>query len=123
MKTIARLLSSVAIAATLAFGVAACAPAADPIAISAETVVIDVRTPGEFASGHLDGAVNIDVQSASFDETVSELPTDGEYVVYCQTGNRSGAAIDRMEGLGFTDLTDAGGVGAASESTGLAITK
>jgi len=123
MKITSRLLASVAIAATLAFGVAACAPAADPIAISAETVVIDVRTPEEFASGHLDGAVNIDVQSASFDKTVSELPTDGEYVVYCRSGTRSAAAIDRMEGLGFTKLTDAGGVEAASEATGLAITK
>jgi len=123
MKITSRLLASVAIAATLAFGVAACAPAADPIAISAETVVIDVRTPEEFASGHLDGAVNIDVQSASFDKTVSELPTDGEYVVYCRSGTRSAAAIDRMEGLGFTTLTDAGGVEAASEATGLAITK
>lgn len=123
MKITSRLLASVAIAATLAFGVAACAPAAEPISISSETVVIDVRTPGEFASGHLEGAVNIDVQSASFDETVSELPTDGDYVVYCQSGNRSAGAIDRMEGLGFTALTDAGGVGEASESTGLAITK
>jgi len=123
MKITSRLLASVAIAATLAFGVAACAPAADPIAISAETVVIDVRTPEEFASGHLDGAVNIDVQSASFDKTVSELPTDGEYVVYCRSGTRSAAAIDRMEGLGFTTLTNAGGVEAASEATGLAITK
>ena len=123
MKITSRLLASVAIAATLAFGAAACAPAAEPISISAETVIIDVRTPGEFASGHLEGAVNIDVQSASFDETVTQLPTDGEYVVYCQSGNRSAAAIDRMEGLGFTELTDAGGVGEASESTGLAITK
>ena len=123
MKINVRLLASVAIAATLAFGVAACAPAAESISISAETVIIDVRTPDEFASGHLDGAVNIDVQSASFEETVFELPTDGEYVVYCQSGNRSAAAIDRLEGLGFTSLTDAGGVGAASESTGLAITK
>ena len=123
MKINVRLLASVAIAATLAFGVAACTPAAEPISISAETVIIDVRTPDEFTSGHLDGALNIDVQSASFDETVSELPTDGEYVVYCQSGNRSAAAIGRMEGLGFTALTDAGGVGAASESTGLAITK
>ena len=123
MKITSRLLASVAIAATLAFGVAACAPAAEPVSISAETVVIDVRTPEEFASGHLEGAVNIDVQSASFDAAVSELPTDGEYVVYCRSGNRSAAAIDRMEGLGFTTITDAGAVAAASESTGLAITK
>lgn len=123
MKITSRLLASVAIAATLAFGVAACAPAAEPISISAETVVIDVRTAEEFASGHLEGAVNIDVQSASFDETVSELPADGEYVVYCRSGSRSAAAIDRMEGLGFTTLIDAGAVGAASESTGLVITK
>ncbi|WP_136708951.1 rhodanese-like domain-containing protein [Agromyces sp. H66] len=123
MKLLTRLLAPLAVAAAVVFGVAACAQTADPIEVASDTVVIDVRTPAEYAGGHLEGAINIDVQSPEFDSLVSELPTDGEYVVYCRSGNRSAAAIDRMEALGFTSLVNAGGVDAASNATGLAITK
>jgi phage shock protein E len=119
MKNIARLLVTVAVAASIALGASACATSADTIEVTADTVVIDVRTPAEFAEGHLDGALNIDVQSADFDAQVSELATDGDYVVYCRTGNRAGAAIDRMEGLGFENLVNAGGLEAASAATGI----
>jgi phage shock protein E len=99
-----------------------CAPAASSsIDITTDTVVIDVRTADEFAQGHLDGAVNIDVQSDQFESLVTALPTDGTYVVYCRSGSRAAAAIDRMTSLGFTDLTNAGGLDAASAATGLAI--
>jgi rhodanese-related sulfurtransferase len=92
------------------------APAAteegEPDAGIVETVaartVIDVRTPEEFDAGHVDGALNVDVQDPGFDAAVSELPKDGSYVVYCRSGNRSAAAAARMADLGFTDVLDAG---------------
>jgi len=99
----------------------ACAPAGASIEVSSDTVIIDVRTPEEYASGHLDGAVNIDVQSSEFDDLVSALPADGAFVVYCRSGNRSAQAIARMAGLGFTEITDAGGLDAAARATGLPI--
>jgi rhodanese-related sulfurtransferase len=68
--------------------------------------ILDVRTPAEFAAGHLEGAVNIDVQSPSFDAAVSQLPKDEEWFVYCRSGNRSGVATDRMADLGFTRMYD-----------------
>jgi rhodanese-related sulfurtransferase len=71
--------------------------------------IVDVRTPAEFDDGHLEGAVNIDVQDASFDQRIAELPTDGTYFVYCRSGNRSAAAVERMRELGFTDVVDGGG--------------
>lgn len=123
MTITSRIIAPIALAVTLAFGVSACAPAAEPLAMSAETVVIDVRTPEEFAAGHLEGAINIDVQSPSFDALVAQLPTDGDYVVYCRSGNRSASAIDRLDALGFTSLANAGGVDAASTATGLPITQ
>jgi phage shock protein E len=83
--------------------------------------VIDVRTPDEYAEGHLDGAVNIDVQAADFAERIAELPTDAEYTVYCRTGSRAGAAVAQMTTLGFTDVTNAGSLADASASTGLAV--
>lgn len=114
-------LAIIALALTATFGLAACAAPAPTIAVAADTVVIDVRTSSEFDGGHLDGAVNIDIQSADFVEKISALPLDGDYVIYCASGNRSGVAIGQMEAMGFTNLTDAKGVSAASTSTGLEI--
>jgi phage shock protein E len=123
MKLFPRLLAPLAVAFAVVVGVAACAPTAEAIDVSSDTVIIDVRRPAEYAEGHLDGAMNIDVQSPEFDSLVSELPADGEYVVYCRSGNRSATAIDRMEALGFTSLVNAGGVDAASTATGISIVK
>ena len=77
-----RTLGTLALSLTLALGLAACAPSTEPIAVTEGTVLLDVRTPGEFASGHLDGALSIDVQAADFDARVAELDPDAAYVVY-----------------------------------------
>lgn len=106
------------LAALLVLGaVSACTSGSDAVTdvTSAEAVevlaepdvtVVDVRTPAEYAAGHLPGAVNIDVESGSFEQQVDQLPKDGSYFVYCRTGNRSGVATDQMADLGFTDLYD-----------------
>lgn len=100
------------IAATTALvGLTACSSAetdAAKAAIADGATVIDVRTPSEYDGGHVDGALNIDVQAADFQAKVAELPMDETYVVYCRSGNRSASAIQIMEGLGFTDLIDGG---------------
>ena len=116
-----RILLSITLALGLALGATACASPAEPVALDAGTVVIDVRTPAEFAAGHLDGAVNIDVQSPDFEALVSQLDPAGSYYVYCRSGNRSGQAIDRMTALGFSDLTNGGSVESASSSTGIPV--
>jgi rhodanese-related sulfurtransferase len=71
--------------------------------------VIDVRTPEEFATGHLRGATNIDVQAADFHEQVGDLDKDANYVLYCRSGSRAGAAADMMTDMGFTGVVNAGG--------------
>lgn len=119
-----KLVAAVAIIIGSTFTVTACSPAASPsVEVTASTTVIDVRTPAEFAEGHLEGAVNIDVSAPTFASEISQLPVDGEYVIYCRSGNRSAQAVDQMEGLGFTNLTDAGGVQQASAATGLPVVK
>lgn len=118
-----RSLRAVALGAALALSVvmSGCAATADPtIAIGENTVVVDVRTPAEYAGGHLEGAVNIDLQSAEFDATIAELDPDDEYVVYCQSGNRSAQAVTAMEAAGL-EVQDAGGISDAEQATGLAI--
>lgn len=86
-----------------------------------DAVVIDVRTPAEFESGHLRGARNINLASGDFVEVIAALPVDVPYVVYCRTGNRSAQAVEIMRSTGFADVTDAGGLDDAQVSTGLPI--
>jgi rhodanese-related sulfurtransferase len=75
-----------------------------------DATVIDVRTPAEFEAGHVEGAENMDVSAASFEQQLADLDKDGEYVVYCQSGNRSADAAEKMADLGFADVVDAGGI-------------
>lgn len=118
---LARLGAALLVTLGLGFALAGCAPQPGSIEITPETVVLDVRTAAEFAEGHLDGAVNIDVQGGEFDTEVAELDRDVTYVVYCRTGNRAGTAISRMTGLGFESLVNAGSLSGASTATGLPI--
>ena len=64
-------------------------------------VVLDVRTPGEFAQGHLEGAVLVDYRSPGFREEMAGLEKTKTYLVYCRTGNRSARAMGIMGELGF----------------------
>ncbi len=73
------------------------------------TVVLDVRTPAEFADAHLAGAVNLDVNAADFRTKLSAFAKDVPYAVYCRSGNRSGTALTVMKGLGFTNTYHLGG--------------
>ena len=143
----ARRIASVTVAALVALTGAACTasePApSGPAAASAEAsraygatlnaaefaasldtpgvVVLDVRTPAEYAAGHLEGAKNIDVESPDFTTQIAGLDKSATYAVYCRSGNRSAQAVKIMEGLGFEEVRDAGGVNAAADATGLEI--
>lgn len=64
--------------------------------------IVDVRTPDEFAEGHIRGAVNIPVQRADFAERVSRLDPAGAYAVYCRSGNRSRGAVAQMRSAGLS---------------------
>ena len=88
-----------------------------------DTVLLDVRTPSEFAAGHIAGAVNIDVESATFPQLVAALDPTKNYAVYCRSGSRSKAAMSAMEQAGFSHLFDlAGGIGAWQSSGGQLVT-
>lgn len=71
--------------------------------------ILDVRTPEEFNSGHVDGAINIPVdQVANRIEEIKEMPTP--IVAYCRSGNRSGMAVSILKQHGITDVTNGGGI-------------
>lgn len=73
------------------------------------TVVLDVRTPEEFAAGHLPGARDVDFRSVDFDAQLATLDKRATYAVYCHSGNRSGQALQRMQAAGFTQVADLDG--------------
>lgn len=64
-------------------------------------VILDVRTPGEFAEGYVLGAQNIDFQSGSFENVISTLDKSVTYAVYCRSGKRSGQAVKILHEAGF----------------------
>lgn len=74
-----------------------------------DTVIIDVRSAGEFAGGKIRGARNLDIMSASFTNQVKNLPKDKTYLIYCRSGNRSGQACGIMADLGFEKLKNLSG--------------
>ena len=67
-------------------------------------IVIDVRTAGEFSSGHIVGAINLDYESPQFTAEVGQLDKNKIYLVYCATGIRGAAATQVMINLGFKDV-------------------
>lgn len=97
--------------------------ATDGAAIQADSpddlVILDVRTPEEFAEGHLDGAVLIDFHEADFADRLGELDPEVPYLLYCRSGNRSGQTTAIMSELGFTDVADVDGGIVAWSAAGL----
>lgn len=89
-----------------------------------DTVVLDVRTPEEYAEGHLEGAVLIDLQDADrFAAGVAELDPALSYAVYCRTANRSAVAMDYLAQAGFGSYYDlGGGIDAWVDAGGVVVT-
>lgn len=73
---------------------------------SPDLTILDVRTPAEFAQGHLPGAVNLDLSGSGFSDGIAALDKSKTYFVYCQTSNRSGTATEMMADAGFEDVYD-----------------
>lgn len=70
------------------------------------TLLIDVRTQGEFNAGHIPGAILIPYDTLP--QAMVEWPKEGSIVVYCRSGNRSSQAKIRLEGAGYTSVLDFG---------------
>ncbi len=67
-------------------------------------IILDVRTPEEYAEGHLKGSLLINVRNPNFREEVDILANNATYLVYCRSGMRSAEASDIMIELGFKNL-------------------
>jgi len=80
------------------------AAAAEVLTENPDVVVLDVRTPGEFSSGHIKGAVNVDFYTDDFEATIGKLATDKTYLVHCASGGRSSKALATLSVLGFESV-------------------
>lgn len=78
-------------------------------AAEAGVITLDVRTPGEYAEGHLEGARLIDFQSGNFENEISTLDKNATYAVYCRSGNRSSQAVKVMHDAGFHNVYNLNG--------------
>lgn len=73
-------------------------------------VILDVRTPGEFNSGHIQNAINIDYKASDFKDNISNLDKNKTYALYCRSGRRAVASSDIMSELGFQHIYQFGGI-------------
>ena len=89
--------------------------AAEPVEIKVEAAasllaegegvtVLDIRTPEEFAEGHLAGAKNLDFTEGDFEERLAQLDRSKPYLVHCASGRRSSQAMEVFKKLRFTRI-------------------
>ena len=78
----------------------------DKLRLNKTNIVLDVRTAREFKSGHIPGAMNLDIRSPDFDKKVGALDRGKTYLVHCAVGGRSARACKEMAGMGFKELYD-----------------
>ena len=69
-----------------------------------DIVILDIRTPGEYNTSRIEGAININFYDTSFAENLKNLDKNKTYFVYCRSGNRTGQSMRLFSSLGFKDI-------------------
>jgi rhodanese-related sulfurtransferase len=72
------------------------------------SLLIDVRSPAEYATGYLHGAINIEYTQIRELAARDGVRPDDEITLYCRSGRRSAIALGELQGLGFTNVRDIG---------------
>lgn len=75
-----------------------------------KVLLVDVRTPEEYKTGHLKYAQNIDYKKDDFKIQINKLDKNKTVYLYCRTGNRSGKSVDVLKSLGFQNVYNIGGL-------------
>lgn len=123
------LTSSLLVAAALADDAPTTAPATQPVGVEKidvekfdalradpAQIVLDVRSPAEYADGHVPGAINVPM-GKTFEQSIASYDKSKPYLVYCHSGKRSFLATKRMQELGFAQLLNfRGGIAAWEEA-------
>ena len=75
-----------------------------------DEIVLDVRTPEEYAEAHIPGAINVPNEEIG-EEPIAELPGKDQIIlVYCRSGNRSKEAAQKLADQGYTNVVEFGGI-------------
>ena len=75
----------------------------------AKDVVIDVRTPQEFQSGQVEGALNLPHDSIGHDIAGAKVAKDDHVILYCKSGRRADIALGTLKGMGYSNIENYGG--------------
>lgn len=86
-----------------------------------DEVLVDVRTPEEYAEGHIKGALNINWHDPAFMDEVDKLDKSKPVFVYCKSGGRSGQAAEALRGMGFKEVYDLDGGITAWKNAGMKV--
>lgn len=89
----------------------------------ADFLLLDVRTPGEFMQGYIEGAVLLDYYAPDFRERFAALDRKATILTYCRSGNRSSSVLALADELGFERVFDLRGGIMAWKSEGLPLTR
>ena len=82
-----------------------------------DAIILDVRTQGEYESGHLKGAILLDIYNSNFKDEINKLDKSKKYFVYCKVGVRSSSATNYMIQIGFKNVCNLeGGIVKLSEA-------
>lgn len=79
---------------------------AEKLIADKKVVVLDVRNPAEYASGHIQGSTNLDIHGKDFQTKLGEMDKNQPYLVHCAVGMRSAKACTVMSTLGFKNVYD-----------------
>ncbi len=70
-----------------------------------KVTLVDVRTPKEYAQGHIDGAINVDWKNRHFADNITKVVgNDKPAAIYCRSGNRATRAMYAMDALGYNEI-------------------
>lgn len=78
--------------------------AAEILASGEKVTVLDVRSPEEYADGHLKDAVNLNFNGGNFEAQIAKLDPAKPYLVHCAAGGRSGKSMELFKNLKFTKI-------------------
>lgn len=71
-----------------------------------EAIILDVRTPQEYANNKIGNAINVDFNNPNFEQEIQRIPKDKKILIYCQGGSRSAGAAVKMKELGYTNVQE-----------------
>jgi phage shock protein E len=96
---------------------------AEKLMAERQVVVLDIRTPKEFAAGHIRGAINLDFYAADFEQQLARLDKDKSYLLHCASGNRSTRSLPQFNKLQFKSVVHLDGGMKAWQSAGKPVSR